>query len=218
MTNRLVDLSHPITDGMITYPGLPGPRIGVHLSREESRARYVESEFHIGHIAMVANTGTYVDTPFHRYADGADLAATDLARLVDLDGVVVPATGQRAVGVATLKPHEVAGRAVLIHTGWARHWGTDAYAPGEHPYVTAEAVDWLVEQGVALVGIDSVNIDDTATGARAAHTGLLAAGIPIVEHLTGLERLPASGFRFHAPALPVVGMGTSPLRAYAVIG
>lgn len=216
---RVVDLSHPIRHGMVTYPGLPGPEIGEHLTREESRGHYAPgTEFSIGRITMVANTGTYVDSPFHRYGDGADLAALPLARLADLDGLVVRVTGaaSRAIGRAALVPYDVAGRAVLIHTGWDRHFGTDRYGTG-HPYLTADAAAWLAEQGAALVGIDSLNIDDTADGARPAHSTLLAAGIPIVEHLRGLERLPPSGFRFHAAPPAVAGMGSFPVRAYALL-
>jgi len=216
---RVVDLSHPIRHGMVTYPGLPGPEIGEHLTREESRSHYSPgTEFSIGRITMVANTGTYLDSPFHRYGDGADLAALPLARMTDLDGVVVRVTGaaSRAIGRAALLPYEVAGRAVLIHTGWDRHFGTDRYGTG-HPYLTADAAAWLAEQGAALVGIDSLNIDDTSDGARPAHSTLLAAGIPIVEHLRGLDQLPQTGFRFHAVPPAVAGMGSFPVRAYALL-
>ncbi len=217
---RTIDLSHPIHDGMVTYPGLPGPVITEHLTRPDSRAGYAPgTDFSIGRISMVANTGTYVDSPFHRFAEGADLAALPLARLTDLDGVVVRVTGAsaRAIDRSVLLPHDVAGRAVLVHTGWDRHFGTERYGSG-HPYLTGEAAAWLAEQGAALVGIDSVNIDDTADGTRPAHTTLLAAGIPIVEHLRGLEALPPSGFRFHAVPPPVAGMGSFPVRAYALCG
>lgn len=219
-TRTIIDLSHPITDGMTTYPGLPGPTISDHLSRDESRPRYAPgTEFQIGRIAMVANTGTYLDAPFHRYPDGADLSALDLGRLVDVDGVVVDASAAgRAVGVDCLAPYQVRGRAVLVRTGWDRHWGADHYGAPEHPYLTDGAVSFLVEQGAAVVGIDSVNIDDMADLRRPAHTGLLGAGIAIVEHLSGLDRLPADGFRFHVAPPPVVGMGSFPVRAYAVVG
>jgi arylformamidase len=217
---RLVELSHPIEQGMLTYPGLPGPKIGEFLTREESRERYAPgTEFSIGRISMVGNTGTYLDSPFHRYTDGLDLAGLPLERLADLDGLVVRLADsrQRAIERAALVAHEVAGRAVLLHTGWARHWHTEHYAEG-HPFVTADAAAWLAEQGPALVGIDSLNIDDTTDPARPAHSTLLAADIPIVEHLTGLEQLPVSGFRFHAVPAPVAGMTSWPVRAYAVIG
>jgi len=214
---RLVELSHPISHGMITYPGLPGPEIADHLTREASRAHYAEgTEFHIARISMVANTGTYIDVPSHRFAGGADLAGTSLSSLVDLDGVVVRA-GERAVDRALLLPHAVRGRAVLIHTGWDRHWGTDRYAV-DAPYLTGDGAAWLAEQGAALVGIDSLNIDDVGDRARPAHTALLAARIPIVEHLRGLDALPPHGFRFHAAPPQVHGMGTFPVRAYAVVG
>ncbi|MCC9704442.1 cyclase family protein [Streptomyces sp. MNU76] len=216
---RAVDLSHTIRHGMTTYPGLPGPEIGDHLSRDASREIYAPgTEFAIGRITMVSNTGTYLDSPFHRFSGGHDLAGLPLTGLVDLDGVVVRVhdAGRRAVDRAALLPHDVTGRAVLIHTGWDRHWGTDQYGHG-HPYVTTDAVAWLVEQGAALVGIDSLNIDDTDDGTRPAHTGLLAAGIPVVEHLRNLEQLPPQGFRFHAAPPAVEGMGTFPVRAYALL-
>jgi kynurenine formamidase len=217
---RLVDLGHPIEHGMITYPGLPGPEITEHLGRDAAERSYGAGvRFHIGRISMVANTGTYMDSPYHRFDDATDLAGLPLARIADLDGVVVrvAGSGRRGVDVAELLPIEVAGRAVLIHTGWDRHWRTSAYADGA-PFLTAAATAWLVAQGAALVGIDSINIDDMGDRSRPAHTGLLAAGIPIVEHLCGLEQLPPRGFRFHAAPAPVRGFGTFPVRAYAVIG
>ncbi|MEE1822427.1 cyclase family protein [Streptomyces sp. BE20] len=216
---RIVDLSHPIRPGMVTYPGLPGPEISDHLSRHASRELYAPgTEFNIARISMVANTGTYVDTPFHRFSEGPDLSAVPLERLTDLPGLVVRLDGApgRAIDRSLLLPHEVTGRAVLIHTGWDRRWGTDAYGSG-HPFVTADAAAWLAEQGPALVGIDSVNIDDTTDGTRPAHTALLAAGIPVVEHLRGLEQLPPSGFRFFAAPPAVEGMGTFPVRAHALV-
>jgi arylformamidase len=216
---RLVELSHIITARMTTYPGLPGPEIGDHLSREASRDVYAPgTEFQIGRISMVANTGTYLDAPSHRYADGADLAGVPLASVVDLDGLVVRVPeGVTVIDRLILAPYDVAGRAVLIHTGWDRHWGTDAYGAGRHPHVTGDGADWLVSQGAALVGIDSVNIDSTAGRSRPAHSALLAAGIPIVEHLCGLDALSPHGFRFHAAPPMVAGMGTFPVRAYAMV-
>jgi kynurenine formamidase len=216
----LVELSHVIRAGMVTYPGLPGPEITDHLSREASRRTYAPgTEFQIGRISMVANTGTYLDTPAHRYAGGADLSGVPLDRLVDLDGLVVRLPGDaHAVDRPLLAPYQVTGRAVLVHTGWDRHWGTDAYGAGGHPYLAEDGAAWLAAQGAALVGIDSVNIDDTSGGTRPAHSVLLAAGIPIVEHLTGLDALPPQGFRFHAAPPMVAGMGTFPVRAYAVVG
>jgi arylformamidase len=219
-SRRLVELSHPIEQGMVTYPGLPAPEIGEFLTREESRERYAPgTTFSIGRISMVGNTGTYLDSPFHRYADGPDLAGLRLERLADLDGLVVRLadSSQRGIERAALVAHEAAGRAVLLHTGWDRHWRTEQYGEG-HPFLTADAAAWLAEQGAALVGIDSLNIDDTTDPSRPAHSTLLAAGIPIVEHLAGLERLPVSGFRFHAVPAAVAGMTSWPVRAYAVIG
>jgi arylformamidase len=215
---RLIELSHVIHDGMVTYPGLPGPQISDHLSREASRAAYAAgTEFQIGRISMVANTGTYLDTPAHRYADGHDLSGLPLSRIADLDGLVVRLPADTlAVDRLLLAPYDVVGKAVLIQTGWDRHWGTEAYGHVDHPHVTEDGAAWLVEQQAALVGIDSVNIDGTSDGTRPAHTALLAAGIPIVEHLTGLDALPPAGFRFHAAPPLVAGMGTFPVRAYAL--
>jgi len=203
---------------MITYPGLPGPELSDYLPRQASPARYGPgTEFHIGHISMVANTGTYVDSPFHRFAGGTDVARLPLHSVADLDGVVVRAgAGRRAIDRDALAACDVAGRAVLVHTGWDRYWGSDRYGT-EHPFLTAAAAGWLVEQQAALAGIDSLNIDDTSGPSRPVHTALLAAGIPIVEHLCGLDRLPPDGFRFHAAPPPVAGIGSFPVRAYAVI-
>jgi len=219
MSRRLIDLSHPIYDGLVTYPGLPAPVIDEHLTREASREKYAPgTEFSIGRIAMVGNTGTYLDAPFHRFAEGTDLAGLELEQLVDLPGVLVRVaeSGRREIDTDALDGRDVRGRAVLIHTGWDRNWATDAYGQG-NPFVTAAAADWLAAQGAALVGIDSLNIDDTADGSRPAHTKLLAAGIPIVEHLRGLEQLPESGFTFSAVPAPVEKMATWPVRAYAVV-
>lgn len=216
---RVVDLSHPIRDGMVTYPGLPGPEITDHLTRAAAEEAYGPGvTFHIGRISLVANTGTYLDSPFHRYADGDDLAALPVERLVDLEGLVVRVAGAdaRAVDVTHLAPYEAAGRAVLVHTGWDRHWGTPAYGR-DNPYLTAAAATWLAEQGAALVGIDSVNIDDMDDRTRPAHSTLLAAGIPIVEHLCHLDQLPPTGFRFHAAPPAIERFGTFPTRAYALI-
>jgi kynurenine formamidase len=211
---RLIELSHVLEDGMITYPGLPALEIGDHLTREASRARYAPgTEFHIARVSMVANTGTYLDTPAHRFAGRPDLAQVGLEKLVDLEGLVIDAKA-RAIGRSD---HHVRGRAVLFRTGWDRHWRTDRYAV-EAPFVTRDAAVWLATSGAALVGIDSVNIDDIADVSRPAHTILLEAGIPIVEHMRGLEQLPASDFRFHAAPPLVRGMGTFPVRAYAIVG
>jgi len=203
---------------MVTYPGLPGPEISDYLPREASPARYGPgTQFHIGPISMVANTGTYLDSPFHRFAGATDVAGLPVQSVADLDGVVVRiAAEQRAIDRDTLASHEVRGRAVLVHTGWDRYWGSERYGIGS-PFLTAAAADWLVEQQAALVGIDSVNIDDTGDRSRPVHTALLAAGIPIVEHLCGLDQLPPSGFRFHAAPPQVIGIGTFPVRAYAVV-
>lgn len=213
----LIDLSHTIEDGMVTYKGLPAPLICDHLSREASRAAYDgDTEFQIGKIEMVGNTGTYLDTPFHRYADGEDLADVGLDRVAGLPGMVVDARGLQAVDADRFAGLDVRGKAVLVHTGWARHWRTDAYFE-DHPFLTEAAAALLVEAGAALVGIDSHNIDDTRTRLRPAHTLLLGAGIPICEHMRGLELLPAAGFRFTAAPPKVKAFGTFPVRAFAEV-
>lgn len=213
---RMLDCSHLIEDGIVTYPGLPGPRIGEHLSRVASRSHYEQgTEFHIGTIEMVANTGTYLDTPYHRFEKGYDLAGLTLERAADLPGVCI-GTEQRAIGADTLARVDTEGRAVLFCTGWDRHWRTDRYGHPDHPFLTEEAVELLVKGGAALVGIDSVNIDDTSGGSRPAHTMLLEAGIPVVEHLTGLDPLVGVDFRFFAVPPRVRGLGTFPVRAFAL--
>ncbi|CAM5483402.1 MULTISPECIES: cyclase family protein [Streptomyces] len=216
----LVDLSHVVRQGMTTYPGLPGPVIEDHMSRVDSRDRYSPgTEFQIGRITLVANTGTYADVPFHRFEGGADLSQVPLSRFVDLEGVAVsvPAGSPSGVGPEVFDGLEVTDRAVLVHTGWDRHWATPSYGDPAHPFLTEAAVAWLVARRPALVGIDSVNIDDMADLARPAHTGLLAAGIPVVEHMTGLGQVVGQDFRFHAAPIPVADMGTFPVRAYALV-
>ena len=213
-----LDLSHPIRDGLVTYPGLPAPVITDHLSREASRSRYAPGyEFHIGRIDMIANTGTYLDTPFHRFPGGHDLAGLDLARVVDLPAVVVDGAAEGPIRSSTFAGLDLAGRAVLVRTGWSRHWATEAYGDPSHPGLDGGAAAALVAAGVALVGIDSVNIDLTTTGERPVHTALLDAGIPVVEHLTDLDRLPAPPATFTFTAVPpaIEGMGTFPVRAFA---
>ena len=215
---EIIDLSHPFGGGTVTYPGLPGPVISDHLSREASRARYAPGvEFQIGRIDMVSNTGTYLDTPFHRFSDGHDLAGLDLARVVGVPGVVIEGTATGATTADDLGHTPVAGRAVLIRTGWDRYWATDRYGDPAHPYLGEDAAERLVEAGAAVVGIDSVNIDSTGTGERPIHTALLAAGIPIVEHLCRLDQIGGRRFTFTAAPPPVVGMGTFPVRAVAVV-
>lgn len=212
-----LDLSHTVRDGLVTYPGLPAPRITDHLSREASRASYAPgTEFHIARIDMVANTGTYLDAPAHRWADGADLSGLGLERLADLPGVVVDlAAGAPRIERADLPADDLTGHAVLLRTGWSAHFGTPRYAEA-HPHLAADAAEALARCGAALVGIDSLNIDDTRSGERPVHSVLLRAGIPVVEHLTGLAALPARGFRFFAVPPKVAGMGTFPVRAFAI--
>jgi arylformamidase len=218
MPHKLIDLSHTVEDGMITYKGLPAPVICDYLSREASREHYTGgTEFNISKIEMVANTGTYVDSPFHRFADGIDLAELPLESLANLPGIVVRATeAGRAIDAEAFRGLDVKGKAVLIHTGWARHWRTDRYFEG-HSFLTGEAAAHLVEAGAGFVGIDSLNIDDTNDGTRPVHTQLLRANIPICEHMCNLEQLPDNGFRFHAAPVKVKAFGTFPVRAYAVI-
>ncbi len=216
---RLVDLSHTVTDGMVTYKGLPGPHICDFMSREQSAASYDDgSTFQIGRIDMVANTSTYLDVPSHRFADGDDLSEVDLERLAHLPALVVrqPFESGLAVEAAAFDALDVRGCAVLVATGWDRHWGQDSYYQ-DHSFLTREAAELLVAGGAALVGIDSHNIDDTRVRTRPVHTALLGAGIMICEHMTNLGALPDSGFRFTAAPPKVKGMGTFPVRAYAVI-
>jgi arylformamidase len=218
MSNKLIDLSHEVEHGMITYKGLPAPIICDFLSREDSRKHYAEgTEFNIGKIEMVANTGTYVDSPFHRFADGIDLSELPLESLADLEGLVVPAQDhERAISAKVFEGLQIKGKAVLIHTNWSRHWRTDRYFEG-HPFLTRDAAELLVEAGAAFVGVDTYNIDDITDGTRPAHTVLLGNRIPICEHMRGLGNLPDSGFRFHAVPVKVKAVGTFPVRAYAVL-
>ena len=216
---RLIDLSHVIEHGMTTHKGLPGPHICDYWSREASAANYDDgSTFQIGRIEMVANTGTYVDSPFHRYADGKDLSDLPLGSLADLEGLVVrrPFEDGLAVDADAFKGLDARGKAVLVHTGWSRHWRTEAYL-SDHPFLAEAAAQALIEGGAAFVGIDSHNIDDTRGRARPVHSLLLGAEILIGEHMTGLEQLPDRGFRFTAAPPKIKGMGTFPVRAFAVL-
>ncbi len=216
---RFIDVSHTVEEGLITYKGLPAPIICDFISREASRAHYAPgTEFHIGKIEMVANTGTYIDAPFHRFADGGDLAALPLPSIADLDGLVVrvDVSRSKAVGAAAFRGRDVAGKAVLVHTGWSRHWKTDPYFE-DHPFLTEDAALLLRDAGAALVGIDSLNIDDTGDGRRPVHTILLGHDIPIVEHLTNLDQLPDDGFRFFAVPVKVKALGSFPVRAFGVV-
>ncbi len=217
-----IDLSHDVRDGMITYPGLPAPRLSSVMSRENSRDRYAEGvEFDIGMIELCANTGTYLDTPFHRYADGHDLTGLPLERCADLPAfVLTPPAGTQAITAADLSPGLLAllrGGALLLHTGWDEHWGTLHYFHSDHPFFAEDAVRAVIDAGVVLVGIDSLNIDSTAGNDRPAHSLLLAAGIPIVEHMTNLAAVPATGSRFSAVPVKIAGLGTFPVRAFASV-
>ncbi len=215
----LIDVSHTVRDGLVTLRGFPAPSIREYLSREESRNRYAEgTTFHIGRIDMIANTGTYVDSPFHRYPDGADISGLPLASVANLPGMLftVPEGGGRAIGASLFRGADVAGKAVIICTGWSRHFGSDRYFDG-HPFLTEEAARHLADAAAALVGIDSVNIDDTSDGRRPAHSILLRRNIPIVEHLTNLSALSDRQFRFFAVPVKVQGLGTFPVRAFALL-
>jgi len=212
-----IDLSHTVEHGMITYKGLPAPLISDFLSREASRSHYDEgTEFNIAKIDMVANTGTYLDSPFHRYARGKDLAHLELQTLANVDGVVVRCS-DRAIGEQVLDGVDVRGKAVLFHTGWDKHWRTETYWNGEHPFLTEGCATHLAKTGATIVGIDSYNIDSTVDGKRPAHSILLGHDIPIVEHLCGLGELPDSGFRFFAVPVKVREFGTFPVRAFAIV-
>src|SRR6185295_7811730 len=217
---EIIDVSHTVEDGMITYKGLPAPVITDHLTRERSRQTYAPgTEFQIGKIEMVANTGTYLDSPFHRYADGTDLAGLDVYSLANLDGLVVRRVGSpsREISVDALAGLDLKAKAVLFHTGWDSRWRTENYSDGSHPFLSAEAAEYLAQSGAALVGIDSYNIDDTNGGDRPAHSILLRHGIPIVEHLCRLVELPDTGFKFFAVPVKVKGMGTFPVRAFGIV-
>lgn len=216
----IVDLSHVVSDGTITYPGLPAPSISDHLSRSASRDVYADGyEFQIGRIDMVSNTGTYLDTPFHRFADGHDLAGLPLDRVVDVRGVLVDVdSGPHEIAPDVLDGIDLEGAAVLFRTGWDRYWASAGYGDADHPHLAEATAERLVASGAAVVGIDSVNIDSTLDGRRPIHTALLAAGVPIVEHLCRLDTLIGHAFRFFAVPPAVAGMGTFPVRAFAIFG
>jgi kynurenine formamidase len=223
-SRRIVDLSHPIRAGLVTYPGLPAPTITPHLTREESRAKYAPgTEFAMDILTMIGNTGTYLDSPFHRYAEGRDLAGLDLSTLVGLPAEVFHLedswdSAHRGIRPDVLADRDVRGAAVLLHTGWDRWFGAPEYGHGA-PFLTAEGAQWLIDAGAVLVGIDSLNIDDTESGGeRPAHSQLLAAGVHVVEHLTHLGELPPRGARFTAAPPAVEGFGTFPVRAFAEVG
>jgi arylformamidase len=214
---RLVDLSHDITAGMETYPGLPTPVIGDHLTREAAIEVYGEGNtFHIGLVTMCTNTGTYLDVPFHRYADGHDLTGLALERVAAVPAVCLDRRGERTIELTDEDLVGLAGHAVLVRTDHSTRWGTPAYAEG-HPHLSAASAERLVGAGVACAGIDSLNIDGTGERARPVHTTLLAAEIPIIEHLTGLEALPADGFTFTAVPPKIEGAGTFTVRAFATL-
>ncbi|CAM2070619.1 Cyclase family protein [Sulfidibacter corallicola] len=215
---KMIDLNHPISAGMITYRGLPGPVIEDFIGYEASHDHYAEgTEFHIGRIDMIANTGTYIDTPIHRYRSGYDLAELPLAHIAHLPGRVFHAPAEpRVLGPELFEGVDIAGKAVLIHTGHARWWGDDRYFR-DHRCLDEAAAELLCRQGARLVGIDSLNIDDTVEGGRPVHSLLLEAGIPIVEHMCGLDQLPDEGFLFYAVPPRIRGLGSFPTRAFAIV-
>ncbi|MBN1310653.1 MAG: cyclase family protein [Anaerolineae bacterium] len=216
---HLIDVSHTVQHGLVTYKGLPAPIIRDYLSREASRVYYAPgTEFHIGQIGMVASTGTYVDSPFHRFADGKDVAELSLESLANLDGVVIRwgRIRGRAIGPSAFRDIDITGKAVLVQTGWSVYFGTEKYFE-DHPFLTSDAAEHLRDAGAVLVGIDSLNIDDTTDGTRPVHTILLGSGIPIVEHLTNLNALPVQGFRFFAVPVKVKAFGTFPVRAFGLV-
>ena len=215
---KMVDLSHVIEDGMITYKGLPAPIVCDWLSFDDSHSHYDPgTEFSMQTATLHSNTGTYMDTPRHRYRDGHDLCGLPLERVSDVDGICVDATREdRHIGAKVFAGLYLAGKAVLVRTGWDRHWRTDQYFE-DHPFLSEEAAIYLRAQNVSVVGIDSYNIDDTSGGTRPVHSVLLGAGIPIVEHMTNLGELPQQGFRFTAVPPKIKGMGTFPVRAHAII-
>ncbi len=216
---KLVDLSHTIEDGLVTYKGLPAPIICDYLSREESKSHYEKgTSFQIGTIEMCSNTGTYIDSPFHRYEDGKDISALELEAMASLNAVKVKvAENTFAVGKEAFVNHDVEGKAVLVETGWSKYWNTERYFE-RHPFLTEGAANYLMENGAKLVGIDSMNIDDTGQNARPVHSILLGAEILIVEHLCNLGSVPEKGFTFYAVPVKVKGMGTFPVRAFAQLG
>ena len=215
----LVDLSHTIEHGMITFAGLPEPVISDFLSREASRSRYASgTEFHIAGISMVGNTGTYIDAPSHRFESGTDIAGIDLQSIADLSTVLLRATDRKSIEAGDVRDLQLRDKALLIYTGWSQHWRTEKYRSNQHPFVTGGAAEVLARSGVKAVGIDSYSIDDTTGGTRPAHTELLRAGVLIVEHLTNLEALPASGrIRFFAVPPRVRGLSSFPVRAFAIV-
>jgi kynurenine formamidase len=217
-SGTLIDLSHTVENGLVTYKGLPAPIICDHLSRDASRKFYAPgTEFQIGKIEMVANTGTYLDSPFHRYADGKDLSQLELHKLADLPAIKVAAQNKQAIDISCFpRDADLAGKAVLIETGWSRHWKTDQYFEG-HPFLTEDAARFLAGYGVTLVGIDSHNIDDIQDLRRPVHSILLGKEIPIVEHMMNLTALPETDFRFFAVPVKVKGLGTFPVRAFAML-
>src|SRR5438105_8660057 len=215
--SRFIEVSHPVVAGMKTYPGLPEPSVEVNLDYDASNDRYQgKAEFFIASLHLCGNTGTYVDAPIHRYRGGADLASLPLERLANLETVVVDCAGAgRAIDAEALAGIELSDRAVLVRTDFSRHWGTRAYFE-DNPFLTADASDLLVQQGALFVGIDSLNIDDTADSSRPAHTKLLGAGIPVCEHMTNLASVPRSGGRLHAVPIAWVGGASFPVRAYVL--
>ncbi|TDE10258.1 cyclase family protein [Dyadobacter psychrotolerans] len=216
-TGQLIDLSHTIFNGLITYKGLPAPVICDFLSRQDSEGKYEEgTTFQIGKIEMVSNTGTYIDCPFHRFEHGTDLSQTALESFANLAAITIEAKDILEIGPEYFINQDLTGKAVLVNTGWSAHWNTDHYFEN-HPFLTSEAAQYLAERQVKLVGIDSHNIDDTRANKRPVHTILLGSGILIVEHLCNLDKLPDSNYLFSAVPPKFKGVGTFPVRAFATL-
>jgi arylformamidase len=216
---KYIDLSHTIENGMITYQGLPGPVITDFLSRERSRERYNPgTEFHVALIEMVSNTGTYMDTPFHRYEDGRDLADLELSQLADLEAITINASDlpDKGIGISVFKGYDLSRKAVLVYTGFDKNWGTDKYFY-DHPFLTKDAAEYIAEQSPVMVGIDTYNIDDVADKSRPAHTVLLGKDILIIEHMCNLRELPEEGYTFTAVPQKMRGVGSFPVRAFATL-
>ena len=217
LVSRLIDLSHVIEEGMPVHPGLPPPVVGAVLDHEQSHERYQgKAEFFLGKVELPGNTGTCLDAPFHRYRDGEDLAEISLDRIAGIPAVVFDAPAEHHPIDLHLMEDDLRGRALLVRTGWDGRWGSEAYwEPG--PFFSDDGAEKLSRTGAVMVGVDFANVDDTADPSRPAHTTLLGAGIIIVEHLTGLDALPRSGFRFSAVPPRIVRGASFPVRAFAEV-
>lgn len=216
--SKLIDLSHTIDENTITYKGLPAPIICDYISREASKQHYAKgTSFQIGKVDMVVNSGTYIDAPFHRFAEGKDIASIDIDQVADITAIkiLIPDSEQK-IGKHYFEGKDLTGKAVIIQTNWSRHWNTDNYFEG-YPYLSVRAAEYLKQKKAVLVGIDSLNVDDNTTDERPVHTILLGAGILIVEHLCNLDKVPVEEFKFFATPVKIKGAGSFPVRAFAKI-